>query len=130
MGIVASMKIVLTLVASFALFGCGSDATTTSDVTSDVSSTDSVTVATDASAPVFQISITDMQFSVPENAMSTDQFEIVNNDAVKHNLALLDETVSVDVAAGETVALPQFAPGTYEFHCHIHPSMMGTLVVS
>ncbi|TSA02601.1 MAG: hypothetical protein D4R77_12350 [Planctomycetaceae bacterium] len=127
---VVSMKIVLTLVASFALFGCGSDAATSSIETSDVSSTDSVAVATDASAPVFQISIADMQFSVPENAMSTDQFELINNDAVAHNLMLLDDSVSVDVAAGETVALPQFAPGTYEIHCHIHPSMIGTLVVS
>lgn len=120
------MKIVLTLVASFALFSCSSDATTSTDM----STADSVMVTTDASAPVFQISITDMQFSVPENAMSTDQFELVNNDAVKHNLMLLDDSVSVDVAAGETVALPQFAPGTYEIHCHIHPSMVGTLVVS
>ena len=65
-----------------------------------------------------------------ENAMSTDRFELVNNDAVAHNLMLLDDTVSVDVAAGETVALPVFEPGNYPFHCHIHPDMMGELVVS
>ena len=119
---VGCMKIALTLVASFALFGCGSDAA--------MSSTDSIAVATDASAPVSQITITGMKFSVPENAMSTDQFELVNNDGVAHNFMLLDETLSVDVAAGETVALPQFKPGSYPFHCHIHSSMMGTLVVS
>ena len=124
------MKIACVLVASVLLFGCGSDATMTSDMSADVSSTDSVAVATDSSAPVSQITIIDMQFSVPENAMSTDRFELVNNDAVAHNLMLLDDTVSVDVAAGETVALPKFEPGNYPFHCHIHPDMMGELVVS
>ena len=124
------MKIACVLVASVVLFGCGSDATMTSDMSADVSSTDSVAVATDSSAPVSQITIIDMQFSVPENAMSTDRFELVNNDAVAHNLMLLDDTVSVDVAAGETVALPKFEPGNYPFHCHIHPDMMGELVVS
>jgi len=87
-------------------------------------------VSTDPSAPVSQVTIIDMKFSAPKNAMSTDRFELVNNDAVAHNLMLLDDTVSVDVAAGETVALPVFEPGNYPFHCHIHPDMMGELVVS
>ena len=125
------MKIAFVLVASVALFGCGSDASNSMDHTSS----DSVAVATDSSATnstasASQITIIDMKFSVPENAMSTDQFEVVNNDAVAHNFMLLDDTLSVDVAAGETVALPQFKPGKYPFHCHIHPSMMGELVVS
>jgi plastocyanin len=124
------MKIAVVIVASVVLFGCGSDATMTADMSADVSSTDSVAVATDSSAPVSQITIIDMKFSVPDNAMSTDRFELVNNDAVAHNLMLLDDTVSVDVAAGETVALPKFEPGNYPFHCHIHPDMMGELVVS
>ena len=124
------MKIAFVLAASVALFGCGSDGTTSTTRSSGMPSTDSVTVAVDSSAPVSQITIIDMQFSVPETAMNTDRFELVNNDAVAHNLMLLDDTVSVDVAAGETVALPKFEPGNYPFHCHIHPDMMGELVVS
>ena len=110
------MKIAYALIISVALFGCGSDI-------------DSVSVATDSSAPISQITIIDMQFSLPENAMSTDRFELKNSDSVEHNLMLLDDTLSVDIAAGETVALPQFEPGNYPFHCHIHHSMMGALVV-
>ena len=124
------MKTAFTMVVSLALFGCGSDAATSSTETSNVSSTDSVAVATDASARVSQITIIDMQFSVPENAMSTDRFVLVNNDVVAHTLTMLDASFSVDIAAGETVALPQFKAGTYEFHCHLHHSMMDTLVVS
>ncbi len=120
------MKIAFVLATSVALFGCGSDGNNSAHHASN----DSVEVAVDSSAPVSQITIIDMQFSVPETAMNTDRFELVNNDAVAHNLMLLDDTVSVDVAAGETVALPKFEPGNYPFHCHIHPDMMGTLVVS
>ena len=120
------MKIACVVVASVALFSCGSDGATSAHH----SSSDSVAVVTDSSAPASQITIIDMKFSVPENAMSTDRFEVVNNDAVAHNFMLLDDSVSVDVAAGETVALPPFKPGKYPFHCHIHPSMMGELVVS
>ena len=120
------MKFAFVLVVSVALFGCGSDASTSTHH----SSSDSMVVSTDPSAPVSQVTIIDMKFSVPKNAMSTDRFELVNNDAVAHNLMLLDDTVSVDVAAGETVVLPEFEPGNYPFHCHIHPDMMGELVVS
>jgi len=122
------MKIACVVVASVALFGCGSDGATSAHHSS--SDSVAVTVETDSSAPASQITIIDMKFSVPDNAMSTDQFELVNNDAFAHNLMLLDDTVSVDVAAGETVALPAFKPGKYPFHCHIHPDMMGELVVS
>ena len=120
------MKNAFVLVASVALFGCGSDATSSSHH----AASDSVAVVTDSSASASQITIIELKFSVPDNAMSTDRFEVVNNDAVAHNFMLLDDTVSVEVAAGETVALPQFKPGKYPFHCHIHPSMMGELVVS
>jgi len=122
------MKIAVAIVASVVLFGCGSDGATSAHHSS--SDSVAVTVETDSSAPASQITIIDMKFSVPKNAMSTDRFELVNNDAVAHNLMLLDDTVSVDVAAGETVALPQFKAGKYPFHCHIHPDMMGELVVS
>ena len=108
-GIVGSMKIAYALIISVALFGCGSDI-------------DSVSVATDSSAPISQITIIDMQFSLPENAMSTDRFELKNSDSVEHNLMLLDDTLSVDIAAGETVALPQFEPGNSHFTAIFTPA--------
>jgi len=81
-------------------------------------------------SPVAQITIEKMQFSVPATVSSTGALELVNNDSVGHNLMLMDESYSVDVAPGERVALPQFKPGEYSFHCHIHPTMIATLTVS
>ena len=113
------MRISLVLILSLALFGCGTDAGTGS---SDSSSP--------KTSPVVQITIEKLQFSVPSTVSHLDHIELVNNDSVGHNLMLVDESFSIDVAPGETVALPQFKPGEYSFHCHIHPTMMGTLTVS
>ena len=76
------------------------------------------------------ISITNFVFTVPEGVMQGDLVQLKNNDDAPHNLMPLDDSFSVDVAAGQTVDLPLLATGTYEFHCHIHPDMMGTLTVN
>ena len=77
-----------------------------------------------------EISITNFVFTVPEGVMQGDLVQLKNNDNAPHNLMPLDDSFSVDVAAGQTVDLPLLATGTYEFHCHIHPDMMGTLTVN
>jgi plastocyanin len=110
------MRFRLALVLSFALFGCGgsSSSSTTSPQSSQVA----------------QITIENMEFSVPESVSHVDHIELVNNDSVDHNLMFMDESFGADVAAGKTVALPQLKPGEYSFHCHIHPTMLATLTVS
>lgn len=95
---------------AFALLGCGA------------SSSDSRSTS--------QIAIMKMQFSVPRSVPQANQLELDNNDSVAHNFMLMDESFSVDIAIGATVVLPHFKPGSYPFHCHIHPNMVGTLVVS
>jgi plastocyanin len=82
------------------------------------------------SSHISQITIAKMEFSVPASVSHSDHIELVNNDSVGHNFMLMDESFSIDIAPGKTVALPQFKPGKYPFHCHIHPTMMGTLTVS
>lgn len=77
-----------------------------------------------------EISITNFVFTVPENVMQGDLVRLKNNDAQAHNFMPLDDSFSIDVAAGETVDLPLLEKGTYQFHCHIHPDMMGTLVIN
>ncbi len=118
-GTILRMRLPLILILPLTLFGCG---------------TDSVTGSSDSSSPkaspVVQITIEKLQFSVPATVSNTDALELVNNDSVGHNLMLMDESFSIDVAPGETVALPQFKPGEYSFHCHIHPTMIATLTVS
>ena len=113
------MRLPLVLVLSFVLFGCGTN--------SGAGSSDSSSPKT---SQVVQVTIEKMQFSVPSSVSHADDLELVNNDSVSHNLMLMDESFSVDVGPGKTVALPQFKPGEYSFHCHIHPTMIATLTVS
>jgi plastocyanin len=82
------------------------------------------------SGKTVEISITNFVFTVPEGAMQGDQVQLKNNDDVAHNFMPLDDSFSLDVAAGETVDLPMLAAGSYPFHCHIHPNMMGTLTIN
>jgi len=77
-----------------------------------------------------EASITNFVFSVPNNAMQGDLIQLKNNDSEAHNFMPLDDSFSIDVAAGQTVELPLLKKGTYQFHCHIHPNMMGTLVIN
>ncbi len=62
-----------------------------------------------------------------------------NKDQISHGLVLLESHNSsdpffrVDVFAGpktQTITIPAQKPGTYAFHCQVHPSAMsGTLIV-
>jgi plastocyanin len=96
------------------LAGCGSSST--SEVT--------------PSGKTVEISINDFAFTVPEGVMQGDLIQLKNNDTVAHNFMPLDDSFSLDVAAGQTVDLPLLATGSYPFHCHIHPNMMGTLTIN
>lgn len=90
----------------------------------------STPVEVTATGKTVELSITNFVFTVPEGAMQGDRIQLKNNDEAPHNFMPLDDSFSVDVAAGQTVDLPLLATGTYEFHCHIHPDMMGTLTVN
>ena len=83
-----------------------------------------------ATGKTVEISITNFVFTVPEGVMQGDLIQLKNNDEVAHNFMPLDDSFSIDVAAGQTAELPLLATGTYEFHCHIHPNMMGTLTIN
>jgi plastocyanin len=63
--------------------------------------------------------------------------KLINEDEAPHNVAIfVDSSASESLFTGElitnsavTYAVPALAPGTYFFHCDLHPEMTGTLVV-
>lgn len=70
-------------------------------------------------------------------APATIHFE--NRDPVQHNVAIFtDDTLGNVLFRGDLIAgpdsidypIPPLDPGTYYFHCDVHPSMNGTVVVS
>jgi len=77
-----------------------------------------------------EISIANFTFTVPADVSQGDLVQLKNNDTVAHNFMPLDDSFSLDVAPGQTVDLPLLATGSYPFHCHIHPNMMGTLTIN
>ena len=57
-------------------------------------------------------------------------FGIENRDSAEHTFTADNDEFDEDVDAGETSSVTAPAdPGTYAFHCQIHPDMTGELTV-
>ena len=77
------------------------------------------------------------RIELPANAPSTIHFE--NNDpGIQHNIAIFtDSSLGTNLFRGEIVTgpaavdyrIPPLEPGSYYFHCDVHPTMSGAVVV-
>ncbi len=53
-----------------------------------------------------------------------------NEDEENHEVHADDDAYQLDIIGpGETVEVAFEAPGTFTYHCHIHPTVQGTIVV-
>ncbi|HEY6736422.1 MAG TPA: cupredoxin family copper-binding protein [Candidatus Saccharimonadia bacterium] len=97
------------------------------------------TAATAASTPApsaitVKASIKDMAFSpagLTVKAGTTVTWK--NEDSVSHNVVETDGQAgpsSGTLANGQTYSFAFSTPGTYHYHCSIHPSMTGTVTVT
>ena len=90
------------------------------------------TAAAGAAATV-KVSIKNFAFSPePVTAKVGDVIGWTNNDSISHTATLDDGSCTTDtIAAGTTLALVFSAPGTYPYHCSIHPTqMMGKITIT
>ncbi len=64
-------------------------------------------------------------------AKSAASITVTNQDTLTHTFTIDGTPVDVLVDAGQTVNEKSagLAPGTYPFHCKIHPTITGTLIV-
>ncbi len=78
------------------------------------------------------ISIKDFSFSpVPLNVKVGETITITNNDSTDHTFTDgggAFDTGHIAPTASKTVTITK--PGTYNYHCDIHPSMKGVIQVS
>jgi plastocyanin len=76
------------------------------------------------------VEISDFTFSAP-TAGPGSSVTVANRDGFPHTVSADDGSFeSGTVGAGATGAfVAPTAPGTYQFHCEIHPQMSGTLTV-
>lgn len=78
------------------------------------------------------VTIADFAFSPdPVQASVGDVVEWTNEDSAPHTATLDDIECSTDsLANGASGALVFAEPGTYAYHCRIHPTMTGTIEVA
>lgn len=84
-------------------------------------------------APKVAVSIKNFAFSPdPVTAKVGDAIGWTNSDSAGHTASLDDGTCATDtIATGQTQALVFSAPGTYTYHCAIHPTRMkGTITIT
>jgi len=81
----------------------------------------------------FVVTIQDLAFS-PDcfSAASASSITIENKDSVTHTFTIDGTQVDVSINGGDTFngESAGLDPGTYPFHCKIHPSMTGTVIVT
>jgi plastocyanin len=112
------------------LAACGSDDDDSAGATTTEAPSEDANTAPADSAGGATVTAKDFAFdSVTVAAGSEITFE--NADSASHTLTADDGSFDTEsVSAGESASLTAPAePGTYAFHCSIHPSMKGTLTV-
>lgn len=90
------------------------------------------TASTSTATSASTITIQGFAFGAPLTVQPGTKITVVNRDGAGHTVTADDgKSFDVSVAGGggsATFTAPS-APGTYKFHCTIHRSMHGSLVV-
>ena len=127
----------------FLATACGDDdgevaadaTTTTSESTTSTTAASTTTEApeeTDAPEGAgADISIASSEFDVSGPVAAGQPVSINNTDSFEHTVTSDEEGVfDVPLDGGESAEITaDLAPGSYDFHCEVHPFMQSTLVV-
>jgi plastocyanin len=88
--------------------------------------------AVSTGTPTVKASIKSFAFSPdPVTAKVGQAIGWSNGDSVGHTVTLDNGACTTDtIAGGTTAGLTFTAPGTYAYHCKIHPTMKGTITIT
>jgi plastocyanin len=75
------------------------------------------------------IMIKDFAFTTPASVSPGATVAVHNMDGLEHTVTADDGSFDSPAPAGTSSFTAPTKPGTYKFHCSIHPEMHGTLVV-
>lgn len=127
----------LALAVSLALAACSSSSGATAapgastGASAGASAAAASTCAVSTSAAGTPAQIKSFAFPTGLTVKAGDAIAWSNGDAVGHTVTFDDGTcASGTIAPGSTVTISYTVPGSYPFHCSIHASMKGTLVVT
>ena len=77
------------------------------------------------------ITIKNIHFTVVSSVKAGSTVTVKNNDGFGHTVSQDNGGFDVQVGGNSTATFTAPSkPGTYKFHCNIHPQMHGTLVVT
>ena len=126
----APARLVLAGLCAVTLVACGSSGSSSSSGATSESSSASGQSSSDAGSTASTVTIKDFSFTTPDSVSPGATITVDNKDGTAHTVTS-DDGDSFDDAAppGTTTFTAPTTPGTYPFHCSIHPEMHGTLIV-
>lgn len=121
-------------VLGLGLAGCGNGAPTTSSSGGNQASCPGSAAAGNLGSPAVKVAATDQLTFSPasETAKVGQVIEWSNTGTVQHTVTFDEASCLTDssIVPGATWQIKFTKPGTYPYHCTIHPGMDGTLTVS
>jgi len=122
---------VLAAVTLVALAACGGSNATTAPPTGGGTATPAAAAVECGGSGGTAATIANFAFSPnPVTVSSGGTVTWTNNDSTAHTVTFDSGPNCNNVAAGASVSAKFSAPGTYPYHCTIHPSMKGSVTVS
>jgi len=125
----ASARLVLAAVSAVTLVACGSSSNSTSSSSAGVSSS-AGSSSSGAGSTAATITIKSFSFTTPDSVSPGATITVDNEDGTDHTVTSDTGNAFDDAASpGTSTFTAPTKLGSYPFHCTIHPSMHGTLVV-
>jgi plastocyanin len=130
----APARLVLAAVSAVTLVACGSSGSSSSSGTTSSSppssSSSAASSSSEASSTASTITIKSFSFTTPDSVSPGATITVDNKDGTDHTVTSDTGNAFDDAASpGTSTFTAPTKPGSYPFHCTIHPSMHGTLVV-
>ena len=126
-------RLVLAAACAVTLVACGSSGSSSSGTTSSSppsSSSSAASSSSEAGSTASTITIKSFAFTTPASVSPGATVTVDNKDGTDHTVTSDTGNVFDDAAPpGTSTFTAPAKPGSYPFHCSIHPSMHGTLVV-
>jgi plastocyanin len=85
------------------------------------------------STPASDITISNFTFSPASLTVAPGaKVTVTNNDTVRHDVDSDDTTsfTTTPIGKGTFTFTAPMTPGSYSYHCSVHPNMRGTLIVA
>jgi plastocyanin len=126
----APARLVLAGLCAVALVACGSSGSSSGATSGPSSSSSSGSSSSDAGNTASTITIKGFSFTAPDSVSPGATITVDNKDGTAHTVTADAGNAFDDAASpGTSTFTAPTKPGSYPFHCSIHPEMHGTLVV-